>query len=100
MAQIAKIEIPATGRIIELPTGLFINNEFVPSVDSCETLRCVISRVIKQSMMGLIPHSPINPATEQEICQIVAGLEFGIFGKSSELTFPVHQRLRRISTSL
>ena len=43
MAQIAKIQIPATGRTIELPTGLFINNEFVPSVDSQETLRCVIS---------------------------------------------------------
>lgn len=43
MAQIATIKIPATGRTIELPTGLFINNEFVPSVDSQETLRCVIS---------------------------------------------------------
>lgn len=43
MAQIIKIKIPATGRTIELPTGLFINNEFVPSVDSQETLRCVIS---------------------------------------------------------
>lgn len=43
MAQIAKISIPATGRTIELPTGLFINNEFVPSVDSQETLRCAIS---------------------------------------------------------
>ena len=43
MAQIAKINIPATGRTIELPTGLFINNEFVPSVDSQDTLGCAIS---------------------------------------------------------
>ena len=43
MAQVVKIKIPATGRTIELPTGLFINNEFVPSVDSQEKLRCVIS---------------------------------------------------------
>jgi len=57
MAQIAKIKIPATGRTIELPTGLFINNEFVPSVDSQETI------------------SPINPATEEEICKVVAASE-------------------------
>jgi len=43
MAQITRIKVPATGRTIELPIGLFINNEFVPSVDSQETLRCVIS---------------------------------------------------------
>ncbi|KAF9782759.1 aldehyde dehydrogenase domain-containing protein [Thelephora terrestris] len=57
MSQIVKIKIAATGRTIELPTGLFINNEFVPSVDSQETL------------------SAINPATEEEICKVVAASE-------------------------
>lgn len=30
----ARIFIRATNRELEIPTGLFINNEFVPSVDS------------------------------------------------------------------
>lgn len=54
MSQTVDIKIPATGRTIELPTGLFINNEFVSSIDSQETL------------------SSINPATEEEICKVVA----------------------------
>ncbi|KZT13160.1 NAD-aldehyde dehydrogenase [Laetiporus sulphureus 93-53] len=44
-----------TGKKLTVPTGLFINNEFVPSVDSKETIEC------------------INPATEEVICSIVAG---------------------------
>ncbi|KAH9921482.1 NAD-aldehyde dehydrogenase [Epithele typhae] len=43
------------GKIDHRPTGLFINNEFVPSVDSKETIDC------------------INPATEDVICSVVAG---------------------------
>ncbi|KIK06785.1 hypothetical protein K443DRAFT_674072 [Laccaria amethystina LaAM-08-1] len=39
---------------ISVPTGLFINNEFVPSVDSIERINA------------------INPATEQVICSVVA----------------------------
>lgn len=30
-----------TGKKLTVPTGLFINNEFVPSVDSKETIECV-----------------------------------------------------------
>ncbi|TFK55757.1 NAD-aldehyde dehydrogenase [Heliocybe sulcata] len=55
MAQPVEITIPATGRKIAVPTGLFINNEFVPSVDSKDTIQTV------------------NPATEEVICSIVAG---------------------------
>ncbi|KAF9649360.1 aldehyde dehydrogenase [Thelephora ganbajun] len=71
MAQIAKIHIPATGRTIELPTGLFINNEFVPSADSQETL------------------SVINPATEEEICKVVAasGKDIDIAVKAARVAF-------------
>lgn len=48
------ITVPKTGRQIKLNTGLFINNQFVPSVDGKETIEC------------------INPATEETICSIVA----------------------------
>ncbi|KAI0786420.1 NAD-aldehyde dehydrogenase [Abortiporus biennis] len=44
-----------SGKKITVPTGLFINNEFVPSSDSQETINCV------------------NPATEEPLCSIVAG---------------------------
>ncbi|KAI8968674.1 NAD-aldehyde dehydrogenase [Trametes punicea] len=55
MAQPMTITIAATGREVTVPTGLFINNRFVPSVDSKETIQC------------------INPATEEVICSVVAG---------------------------
>jgi len=57
MAHIVKIVIPATQREVEIPTGLFINNEFVASADSNELIHAV------------------NPATEQVICSVVAGSE-------------------------
>ncbi|KIK30595.1 hypothetical protein PISMIDRAFT_639074 [Pisolithus microcarpus 441] len=57
MDQTARITIPATGQIVEIPTGLFINNEFVSSVDSQERIQVV------------------NPATEDIICSVVAGSE-------------------------
>ncbi|EKM59608.1 uncharacterized protein PHACADRAFT_250213 [Phanerochaete carnosa HHB-10118-sp] len=55
MATVVTITVPKTGRQIKLPTGLFINNQFVASVDSKETIEC------------------INPATEKPICSVVAG---------------------------
>jgi hypothetical protein len=39
---VAEITIPASGKKISVQTGLFINNKFVPSVDSQEKLECVI----------------------------------------------------------
>ena len=47
------IKLPS-GRSLTIPTGLFINNEFVPSVDG-STLET------------------INPATEEVICSVSAG---------------------------
>ena len=55
-----QIALPALGKSIACPTGLFINNQFVPSLDSKETLPCV------------------NPSTEEAIGSVVAGLTFGI----------------------
>ncbi|KAH7916194.1 aldehyde dehydrogenase domain-containing protein [Hygrophoropsis aurantiaca] len=57
MSLSARITIPATKRVVEIPTGLFINNEFVPSADSSEVI------------------DAINPATEEKICSVVAGSE-------------------------
>jgi aldehyde dehydrogenase (NAD+) len=46
MAQPVKIIIPSSGKEIAVPTGLFINNEFVPSVDSQEVLESVNLAII------------------------------------------------------
>ncbi|GJE84734.1 NAD-aldehyde dehydrogenase [Phanerochaete sordida] len=54
MSTVATITVPKSGKQIKLPTGLFINNQFVPSVDGKETIDC------------------INPATEEVICSVVA----------------------------
>jgi len=51
------IKLPGTQTEIKVPTGLFINNEFVASVDSQEKLSC------------------INPAIEEEICKVTAASE-------------------------
>lgn len=57
MASVAEIKVAATGKAIKVQTGLFINNQFVPSVDSKETIECV------------------NPSTEEVLCSVVAGSE-------------------------
>ncbi|RDB22673.1 Aldehyde dehydrogenase [Hypsizygus marmoreus] len=54
MAKPVTINIAALNKQINVPTGLFINNEFVPSVDSQELIHAV------------------NPATEEVICSVVA----------------------------
>lgn len=52
----ARIVIRAANRELEIPTGLFINNEFVPSADSPNDLIHLV-----------------NPATEEAICSVTAG---------------------------
>ncbi|CAK5262730.1 unnamed protein product [Mycena citricolor] len=52
MAQIATVRVGS--KEIKVPTGLFINNEFVPSVDSNERIESV------------------NPFTEEVLCSVVA----------------------------
>ncbi|PAV20791.1 NAD-aldehyde dehydrogenase [Pyrrhoderma noxium] len=56
MSQTINIPVPGTNRSISLQTGLFINNEFVPSVD------------------GLTIET-VNPATEEVICKVSAASE-------------------------
>ncbi|KAI0698901.1 aldehyde dehydrogenase domain-containing protein [Cytidiella melzeri] len=52
---VAEITVPTTGKKISVPTGLFINNKFVSSVDSPDKIDCV------------------NPATEEFLASVVAG---------------------------
>ncbi|KAF9006467.1 NAD-aldehyde dehydrogenase [Cyathus striatus] len=54
MAHTATINIPRLNKYISVPTGLFINNEFVPSTDSSEVIDAV------------------NPATEEVLCTVVS----------------------------
>ncbi|KAF8165432.1 aldehyde dehydrogenase domain-containing protein [Crassisporium funariophilum] len=54
MPSTVSINIPGLNKTINVPTGLFINNEFVASVDSTELIHA------------------INPATEEVICSVVA----------------------------
>ncbi|KAI0347037.1 aldehyde dehydrogenase [Trametopsis cervina] len=54
-AGVAELTVPSTGKKITVQTGLFINNKFVPSVDSQEKIECV------------------NPATEEVLCSVSAG---------------------------
>ncbi len=39
MAQAVSVKIPALNKEIKVPTGLFINNEFVASVDSKDLIQ-------------------------------------------------------------
>lgn len=41
MAHPVSIDIPSLNKRISVPTGLFINNEFVPSADSKELIQYV-----------------------------------------------------------
>jgi aldehyde dehydrogenase (NAD+) len=54
MSRATPIYIPRLSKTILVPTGLFINNEFVSSIDSQELIHA------------------INPATEEVICSVVA----------------------------
>lgn len=57
MAHTATFNSTKSNRTFQVPTGLFINNEFVPSVDSQDRIEAV------------------NPATEEVICSVVAASE-------------------------
>ena len=85
-----QIPVPKSDRKITVPTGLFINNEFVPSVDSQETIKYVYNRCYLRAqndrrvalgvailqlriLTRLTRRRSINPATEELICEVVAG---------------------------
>jgi aldehyde dehydrogenase (NAD+) len=41
MSSIASVTVPQLNKTISIPTGLFINNEFVSSIDSQELIQFV-----------------------------------------------------------
>jgi hypothetical protein len=45
MAQPVLVNIQTLNKEITVPTGLFINNEFVPSSDSTEVIECVLGSI-------------------------------------------------------
>jgi hypothetical protein len=45
MAQPVLVNIQTLNKQITVPTGLFINNEFVPSSDSTEVIECVLGSI-------------------------------------------------------
>ena len=42
MALVAQIPVPRSNTTISVPTGLFINNEFVPSEDPSKSITSVL----------------------------------------------------------
>lgn len=64
-APTVEITVPKTGKTIKVSTGLFINNEFVPSVDSKETIQCVFHA-------SPSPGVPSHPAVAAP-CALCAG---------------------------
>lgn len=54
MAHPTTVTIPALNKRISIPTGLFINNEFVPSVDSSERIKYT-SIVLGTTILRLMP---------------------------------------------
>lgn len=69
-----RIVIRATNRELDIPTGLFINNEFVPSADSPNDLIQYDPSHLPDNDRNLFePCSLVNPATEETICSVAAG---------------------------
>ena len=96
MALTATISIPRLNKDIAISTGLFINNEFVPSVDSQELIQSVFI-LPKDKFVDRYSLSAINPATEELICSVVAGIYNPSFWLS--LVTIRLQRLQRILMS-
>ena len=74
MSRTVQVPVPALKKTISVQTGLFINNEFVASVDSQELIQFVNIFFLLLAMVIRSYHSAINPATEEVICSVVAGI--------------------------
>jgi aldehyde dehydrogenase (NAD+) len=72
MATLAKVTLP-TGRSLQIPTGLFIDNKFVPAVKG-GTFECAAKRSLHVSKLTFALNRTINPSTEQVICTVAEGL--------------------------
>jgi aldehyde dehydrogenase (NAD+) len=72
MAHTAALTISALNKQITVHTGLFINNEFVPSVDSSQKITYdLMYRISPEPLIA--KHRALNPATEDVICSVDSG---------------------------
>ena len=72
MAHTVNVQIPSLNKQITVPTGLFIDNEFVPSFDSSEMITYARVLCCKVTFIDA-EFRAINPATEEIICSVVSG---------------------------
>ena len=61
-AGVVELTVPATGKKITVQTGLFINNKFVPSVDSQEKIECVQRTCPVDLISSSVQYEPTSPA--------------------------------------
>jgi aldehyde dehydrogenase (NAD+) len=73
MAHTTTITIATTNKQISVPTGLFINNEFVPSVEGSPEKILYVSHSILLRCHVQAKFRAINPSTEEVICSVVSG---------------------------
>jgi hypothetical protein len=71
MANVVELPIPKSNSKIPVQTGLFINNEFVPSVDNLDPIRSTPD--LLYSTHSDFTHRVYNPSTEEVICTVTAG---------------------------
>lgn len=71
-AQTVEITVPKTGKKIRVPTGLFINNEFVASVDSKETIPCVFPVHVPRCSNTFLPLRPVRGSSRRMVSSILA----------------------------
>lgn len=67
----ASLSLPS-GKKLTVPTGLFIDNKFVPSV-SGETIKCVHRVPVTSDFTNFALHRTVNPSTEEVLCTVQAG---------------------------
>lgn len=73
MANAVELSIPKSNFRIPVQTGLFINNEFVPSVDNIEPIRYKFKPLVQSLIAHSDFHSIYNPSTEELLCTVTAG---------------------------
>jgi hypothetical protein len=82
------------GSKISVQTGLFIDNQFVPSQDSQEFITSVTR---SSSLLLSFFSSVVNPCTEEKLCDVVSG-QTQSFSTAIQPTHLYHQHRQKIST--
>jgi aldehyde dehydrogenase (NAD+) len=82
MSTSATITLP-TGRSLQIPTGLFIDNNFVPAIKG-GTFEYATKGSLHVLRLTIAYNRTINPSTEQVICTVAEGLVYSFTN-----TFPL-----------